>query len=139
MERVATVRVLYADTDAAGVVYYANYLRWFETGRAELMRRLGIEYEALTRTGVLLPVTEAFVRYGAPARYDDTLHVHAAIRELRRASISFAYRIDREDGARLAEGHTVHAFTGSGGKIVPVPAGVRERIGIAKITEPKGR
>ncbi len=129
MEHVATIRVLYGDTDAAGVAYYANYLRWFEAGRAELMRRRGLSYADLTRTGILLPVTEAFVRYGAPARYDDTLHVHAGVRELRRASISYAYRIDRSDGAPLAEGYTVHAFTGEGGKIVPVPGGFREKIG----------
>ncbi len=138
MERVATIRVLFADTDAMGIVYYGNYLRWFEIGRAELMRRKGMAYAGLTETGVHLPVTEAYVRYGSPARYDDTIHVCAAIRELRRASISFAYRIERADGSRLAEGHTVHAFTGPNGKIVPVPRGFREKSGVVGNTGPKG-
>lgn len=131
LSRVATIRVIYGDTDAAGVAYYANYLRWFETGRAELMRGMGMAYGELTRTGVHLPVTEAYVKYASPARYDDVLHVFAAVRELRRASIAFGYRIDRSDGLRLAEGHTVHAFTGGDGKIVPVPRGFREKVGIA--------
>ncbi len=139
MERVATVRVLYADTDAGGVVYYANYLRWFEVGRAELMRRLGVEYHALTQRGILLPVTEVAARYGAPARYDDTIHVHAEVRSLGRASISFAYRIERDDGAALVSGHTVHAFVDGGMKVVPVPDEVRKRIGTEKTTGTKGR
>ena len=88
MEKVATVRVLFADTDAMGIVYYANYLRWFETGRVELMRNLGMAYRELTGIGVHLPVTEASVRYMAPARYDDILDIHAEVRGFRRASIT---------------------------------------------------
>lgn len=129
MERVATVRVLFADTDAMGIVYYANYLRWFETGRVELLRRMGMEYRELTSRGIHLPVTEAAVRYLLPARYDDLLEVHAEIGEPGRASVSFRYRIVRNDGAVLTEGSTVHAFTDGAGKVVRVPPGFRERTG----------
>ncbi len=121
MERVVTVRVLFADTDAMGIVYYANYLKWFEAGRVELMRRMGMAYRELTGIGIHLPVTEATVRYLSPARYDDLLSIHAEIRGWKRASIAFGYRIEREDGTALADGSTVHAFTDADGKIVRVP------------------
>ncbi len=123
MERVATARVIFGDTDAMGIVYYANYLRWFEVGRVELLRRSGLAYRELTRQGIHLPVTRAEVRYLAPARYDDGLVIHAEVRELKRASISFGYRIERDDGTALAEGSTTHAFTDDRGRIVRVPEG----------------
>jgi acyl-CoA thioester hydrolase len=137
MEKVATVRVLFADTDAMGIVYYANYLKWFETGRVELMRSLGMAYRELTGIGVHLPVTEASVRYLAPARYDDFIDIHAEIRGFRRASIEFGYRIER-GGVLLADGSTVHAFTDGGGKIVRVPALFLEKTGIGRQIPMKG-
>ena len=137
MEKVATVRVLFADTDAMGIVYYANYLKWFETGRVELMRSLGMAYRELTGIGVHLPVTEASVRYLAPARYDDFIDIHAEIRGFRRASIEFVYRIER-GGVLLADGSTVHAFTDGGGKIVRVPALFLEKTGIGRTISLKG-
>lgn len=121
MEHVATARVIFGETDAMGIVYYANYLRWFETGRAELMRRRGLAYRDLTRRGVHLPVTRAEIRYLSPARYDDVLRIHAEVRGLGRASITFGYRIERDDGTPLAEGSTVHAFTDGAGDVVRVP------------------
>lgn len=132
MERVATVRVLFADTDAMGIVYYANYLRWFETGRVEVMRRRGMAYRELTGKGIHLPVTQASVRYFSPARYDDLLAIHAEIRECKRASIAFGYRIEREDGVLLADGETVHAFTDGDGKIVRIPELFFEKTGIRR-------
>lgn len=135
MERVAAVRVIFGDTDAMGIAYYASYLRWFEVGRVELMRRMGMAYRDLTAAGIHLPVTEASVRYHSPARYDDLLEVHAEMRGLRRASVAFGYRILRENGTLLAEGSTVHAFTDGAGKVVRAPAeflrrtGMRQRFG----------
>ncbi len=123
MERVATARVIFGDTDGMGIVYYANYLRWFEVGRVELLRRKGLAYRDLTQRGIHLPVTRAEVRYLSPARYDDALVIHAEIRELKRASISFSYRIERDDGTPLADGSTTHAFTDDGGRVVRVPEG----------------
>ena len=123
MERVATSRVIFGDTDAMGIVYYANYLRWFEIGRVELLRRKGMAYRDMTHRGIHLPVTRAEVRYLSPARYDDVLVIHAAILALKRASVSFAYRIERDDGTRLVEGSTTHAFTDDEGRVVRVPRG----------------
>lgn len=128
MEPVATIRVLFADTDAMGIVYYANHLRWFEVGRVELMRTMGMAYRELTERGIHLPVTGAQVRYLSPARYDDRLEIRAAVRELGRASITFAYRILRaDDGARLAEGSTTHAFTDGTGRVIRIPPEIRRR------------
>ena len=138
MEQVATVRVLFADTDAMGIVYYANYLKWFEMGRVEFMRRRGMAYRELTGTGIHLPVTEASVRYLSPARYDDLLSIRTEIRECKRASIAFGYRIEREDGVVLADGETVHAFTDGDGKIVRIPELFLEKTGIRQPLSSKG-
>ena len=126
MELVATVRVIYGDTDAGEIVYYGNYLRWFEVGRAELMRRKGFSYrEVMERDGVLLPVIEAGAAYHASARYDDVLRIFAEIREVKGVRLTFGYRIDREDGTVLVSGHTVHAFTRRDGRPVRPPAAFR--------------
>lgn len=130
MEHVADVRVIYGDTDAAGVAYYGNYLRWFEVGRAELMRRRGFSYrDVMERDGVLLPVIEAGVTYHAPARYDDVLRIHAGIRAVEGVRMTFGYRIDRDDGTLLATGHTVHAFTRTDGRPTRPPAAFRSLSG----------
>jgi acyl-CoA thioester hydrolase len=130
VEHVADVRVIYGDTDAAGVAYYGNYLRWFEVGRAELMRRMGFSYrDVMERDGVLLPVIEAGTTYHAPARYDDVLRIHAGIRALEGVRMTFGYRIEREDGVLLAEGYTVHAFTRTDGRPVRPPAAFRALAG----------
>jgi len=125
VEHVATVRVIFGDTDAAGIVYYANYLRWFEVGRAELMRRKGFSYLVTMERGVLLPVIEASASYQAPARYDDVLRIYAGIRDVRGVRLTFGYRIERDDGVSLVTGHTVHAFTGLDGRPVRPPAEFR--------------
>lgn len=128
MEPVATTRVLFADTDAMGIVYYANYLRWFEIGRVELLRRMGMAYRELTERGIHLPVTGVQVRYLSPARYDDALEIRAEVRDLRRASVAFGYRIHRaDDGAELAEGSTTHAFTDGSGRVIRIPPEMRHR------------
>lgn len=130
MEHVADVRVIYGDTDAAGVAYYGNYLRWFEVGRAELMRRKGFSYrDVMERDGVLLPVIEAGATYHAPARYDDVLRIHAGIRAVEGIRMTFGYRIEREDGVLLATGHTVHAFTRTDGRPTRPPAAFRSLAG----------
>lgn len=106
-----SIRVIYGDTDRMGVVYYANYLRYFEAGRNEWFRAQGARYrEVEAEQGILLPVVEANVRYHRSARYDDLLRVETRVTEIRRASVRFDYRVVREeDDALLAEGHTVHA------------------------------
>ncbi len=105
------LRVIYGDTDQMGVVYYANYLRYFEAARNEFLREKGARYRDLeTSLGILLPVVEANVVYRHPARYDDRIRIEAWIATLRRASLRFEYRVIRvEDERLLVEGFTAHA------------------------------
>ena len=122
-------RVTYAETDAMGIVYYANYLRWFEVGRTELMRSRGIAYKGMEEGGTFLPVSEVFCKYHASARYDDVLTIETSVDFLKRASIQFAYRILRKsDGTALVTGSTLHAFVDQEGKIVKVPALLRAKL-----------
>ena len=108
------VRVRYAETDQMGIVYYANYLVWFELGRVELLRSLGLAYSRLeTDHGCILPVIEARCRYRSPARYDDEILIETRPAMLRGSVLKFAYRVLRKaDGEEqptlLAEGETVH-------------------------------
>jgi acyl-CoA thioester hydrolase len=108
------VRVRYAETDQMGVVYYANYLVWFEVGRVEVLRSLGFSYKQMeVEHGCILPVIEATCRYRASARYDDQILIESRPSLLRGPVLKFAYRILRKnpDGAEptlLAEGETTH-------------------------------
>jgi acyl-CoA thioester hydrolase len=123
------LRVIYGDTDQMGVVYYANYLRYFEAGRNEFIRAKGLRYRDVEATYSLrLPVTEAAVRYLEPARYDDLLRLETSLATLRRASASFDYRLLREDGAVLATGRTVHACIDPQGKMRRLPDELVQRL-----------
>lgn len=123
------IRVTYAETDAMGIVYYANYLRWFEMGRTEFIRNLGIPYKKLEEEGIYLPVSEVFCKYLVSARYDDVLMIETAVDFLRRASIQFTYRILRkEDGTELVTGKTLHAFIDRGGRIIKIPQLLKARL-----------
>ena len=117
------IRVIYADTDAMGIVYYSHHLRWFEIGRTELMRSLGIAYKEMESQGTYLPVSEVFCRYLVAAKYDDVLIIETSVDFLRRASIQFAYRILRKaDAVQMVTGTTLHAFVDREGRIVRVPS-----------------
>jgi len=113
------VRVRYAETDQMSVVYYANYLVWFEVGRVELMRALGLSYKQLeAEHGCVLPVVEVTCRYRASARYDDQILIESRPALLRGSILKFAYRILRkaaegEEPTLLAEGETVHVVCDS--------------------------
>ena len=108
------VRVRYAETDQMGIVYYANYLVWFEIGRVEVLRALGLSYRQLeAEHQCILPVAEARCRYRSPARYDDRILIEARPALLRGSLIKFAYRIfrlapDEKERQLLAEGETTH-------------------------------
>jgi len=117
------VRVRYGDTDQMGFAYYANYLRWFEIGRAEMMRSLGMSYRAIEESGIQLPVMEAHCRYLEPARYDDEVAIETGVAHQGRARVHFGYRIVRvSDGALLAHGGTEHCCLDRQGKPVRPPA-----------------
>ena len=123
------IRVIYADTDAMGIVYHANYFRWFEIGRTELLREMGVVYAELETEGYYLPLTRSSCHYLAPARYDETIIVETTISYFRRASIKFDYSIlDDKRETVLVEGCTLHAFTNADGKIVRAPRGLVDKI-----------
>lgn len=113
--RIHEIRVIFGDTDQMGVVYYANYLRYFESARAAYWRELGRTYHDLVAWDVALPVVEASCQYRRSSHYEDVLHVETWISELRQASMRFSYRITRE-AVLIAEGMTRHAIVGSNGR-----------------------
>src|SRR5271167_4747891 len=110
----ARLRVRYAETDQMGVVYHSNYLIWFEVGRVEFIRQLGLNYKQMEEEeGCGISVVDVHVRYRAPARYDDELVVETRLLAARGAVVRFGYRVLRvEDGALLCEGETVHVVVG---------------------------
>lgn len=124
------LRVRYRDTDAMGVVYYANYLAFFEAARVELLRDLGIDYRALEEQGMAAPVSEASCRYRLPARFDDLLIIRTRVADVRRASFAFEYEVVREaDGALVAHGRTAHACVRLDTlRPVPLPGEIREKL-----------
>ena len=103
------VRVRYADTDKAGVVYYANYLEFFEAGRTEYFRSLGKSYADFEQRGILLTVVEVSCKYLAPAAYDDELTIRTRVARLRRTRVDFEYEVIGPTGAVLCRGSTVLA------------------------------
>lgn len=106
-----------------GVVYHSNYLIWFEVGRADLIRALGLDYKSLEQQeGVGIAVVEATCRYKAPARYDDELIVRTTLAGVRGSVIRFAYALHRaEDDLLLCEGATTHVVVGKNMSRAPMP------------------
>jgi len=127
-----TYRVIYGDTDAAGVVYNANYLRYFEIGRTEMMRAWALPYSAIEAEGCILPVTESYLRFKAPAAYDDLIDIATSLVEVTKVTCRFHYAISRSTEtnrpALLVRGFTVHACINRQGKLTPFPPVVLEKI-----------
>jgi acyl-CoA thioester hydrolase len=124
-------RVRYAETDQMGVVYHANYLVWCEIGRTELMRRLGLPYAEMERQGVRLAVSEASLRFGGPARYDDLIRVDTRVLAVRSRSVTFGYVISRaaEGGATaLVSARTTLIATGDGGVTRSLPGALLQTL-----------
>lgn len=123
-----TLRVRYAETDQMGVVYYANYLVWFEVGRTEFCRQHGFEYRDMEREdGLCIIVAEAQCRYKAPARYDDEILIKTRLTAVRRRVLVFGYEIYRQaDNLLLAEGETTHVVVDHEGRPCPLPEKYRE-------------
>src|SRR3954469_8319023 len=123
------LRVIYGDADQMGVVYYANYLRFFEGARGHYIRALGLSYGDIEARGILLPVYEASVNYLKSARYEDLLAVELSQTHTR-VKIRFEYKVHRIAGGDaqapggddlLALGHTVHVCVGKDGKPTRAP------------------
>jgi acyl-CoA thioester hydrolase len=119
----ARIRVIYGDTDQMGVVYHANYFRYFELSRIEYIRSRGGSYRELEREGLALPVVEVTASYKSPARYEDMLLVRPRVSEVKRVSLTFSYEIFREGGADipLCTGRTVHACVNREGRPMRLP------------------
>lgn len=117
------LRVRYAETDQMNVVYHSNYIIWFEVGRVEFMRQLGITYKQMEEQDQLhLPVAEVRCRFKASARYDDEITIRTRIARLRSSLIQFQYQVLRvEDGLLLAEGESTHVAVNAKMEKTPFP------------------
>ena len=123
----SVVRVRYAETDKMGIVYYANYLIWFEIGRTDWLRDTGWTYRSMEEDGIQLPVIEARCEYRQGARYDDEVEIRTRARKLSPVRVQFDYEaVRRADGAVLASGHTVHATIDRSGRPVRMPDRVKD-------------
>jgi len=117
-------RVIYGDTDCGKVMYYGNYFRLFEIGRTELIRSVGLSYKEIEeKDGIILPVVEAFIKYKAPAKYDDLLTIKTFLKELKPYKVIFEYKIFRNH-TLLTEGYTVHVPINKEGKVIKFPKNI---------------
>lgn len=106
------IRIIFADTDAMGIVYHANYLKWFEAVRNEFLRTINFPYSLLDETGIWFPVVEAHLNYIKPAKYDDIITVRTKIAQLKRASVKMEYEIyNKQTGELLVTGYTRSGIT----------------------------
>jgi acyl-CoA thioester hydrolase len=122
-----SMRVPYAHTDQMGMVYYANYLVYFEMARAALMREVGLPYGELEKRGVYLPVVEAHCEYRKPARFDQLVEVRSRCTEFRGVRLRIEYEVVG-DGELLATGYTHHVCMTRDGKVVRPVAEVRNLV-----------
>ena len=106
-----TLRVRYADTDSMRTVYYGKYFEYFEQGRTELLRSIGLPYTEIEKQGILIAVVEAYAKYRRSARYDDLITVETMMTEMPVARIRLQYRLFLDgESEPIAEGYTVHSF-----------------------------
>jgi acyl-CoA thioester hydrolase len=107
----STLRVRFAETDAQGIVYYANYFVWFEVGRVNYLREVGFDIPRREKEGITFVIAEARCRYHASARFDDPILVRTWVSQVRQRSFTFSYQvINQETGILLAEGETVQVM-----------------------------
>jgi acyl-CoA thioester hydrolase len=121
-----TIRVRYAETDRMGLLHHANYLVYFEQGRTELLRSLGLAYKDFEDQGYLLVITRAEIRYRSPARYDDLLTLRTTVARTTAVRIDHRYGLFR-DGTLLAEGSTTLACVDREGRVQALPTILKER------------
>ncbi len=135
---ITSYRVIYGDTDQMGVVYYANYLRWFERGRAEFLRQIGLPYANIEAAGFHFPVAEVKCRYAQSARYDEIIEIATTLVNLSRVYLVFDYQISRQaDQLTLATGSTKHACIDREGQLKRIPQMLAAAIELAKRNPPR--
>ena len=128
-EHEVRLRVRYEETDTMQVVYYSKYLVWFEVGRIELLRHLGLAYRELEEAGVRIPVVEAKATYRSPARFDDEILVKTRVGSVGNASIRFENEVYKLPEKRLlCTGYTVHVMIDKRGRPVNVPREIRKKL-----------
>lgn len=120
-------RISYGETDAMGIVYYAEYLHIFERARDAYIREAGFSYAEVEKRGIYLPVREVSCRYRSPARFDDVVHCRVGVAEWGRASMTFLYELTDETRTRVyVTGMTQHASADSSGHPVRMPEWLKE-------------
>lgn len=128
------VRIRYKDTDRMGVVYYGNYLTFFEVARAEVMRDLNFSYAKMEEEGYALPAIEAGIRYHGNVGYDSLITIKTRVAYVKKVRVRFEYEVFEPGGNMIVKGHTIHACMDSNLKPVRIPSNVkgilRERFGI---------
>ncbi len=114
LSNIINIRVRYAETDQMKVVYYANYFVYFESGRSELLRSIGLPYSELEKLGYILPVIEAYAKYYKSASYDDILEIKTILEKNNYIKIKLSYEVrTHSNGELIAEGYTIHGFIDS--------------------------
>jgi acyl-CoA thioester hydrolase len=122
--RSTDIRVRYQETDNMGVVYYANYLVWFEVARTEYFRSMGLVYRKLEEKGIYLMVASVSCKYRSPAKYDDTVTIETWIEDFKNTSLRFVYKLSVA-GREIATGDSVHVFTDKSKKPVRIPEEIK--------------
>jgi acyl-CoA thioester hydrolase len=125
------LRVRFAETDAQGVVYYANYFVWFEVARVNFLRSLGFSYADAEKAGIGFVIAEASCRYLAPARFDDLIKIRTRVEEVKNSSFTLSYEVlNAQTSQLLAQGRTVQVFVDMKGsrKPIPIPPPLKEAL-----------
>ena len=122
--RSTDIRVRYQETDNMGVVYYSNYLVWFEVARTEYLRSMGLVYKKLEEKGIYLMVAGVSCKYKSPAKYDDTVKVETWIEDVKNTSLRFVYKLSVGERT-IATGDSVHVFTDKNKKPVRIPEEIK--------------
>lgn len=121
------IRVRYAETDKMGFVYYGNYAAYYEVGRVEALRSLGLTYRSMEESGIILPVLENYSKYILPALYDDLLTIAVMIREIPGTRIKFEYELYNQDNKLINLGYTTLVFVDlKTGRPMEIPAFILE-------------
>ena len=121
------LRVRYSETDQMGVVYHGNYLPYFEVGRVEWLRRHGISYSEMEKSGIALPIVSLTLNYRKPARYDDLLTIKTTLKTQESVKIAFDCTITSESGELLTSGHFLLVFVDiKSGRPVAPPSYIKE-------------
>lgn len=122
-------KVRYGETDQMGIVNNAVYPSWFEIGRTELFDELQLPYSEMERQGIMLPLSELYVKYHAPARYGEMVTIETMVEKMPGVRVIFDYKVLAEDGSLLATGQTVQAFIDSTTRRpIRIPAKLKEQL-----------